>query len=124
MVAHILASVAQFERERIGERRAEAAMTLQKTARWQGGRIPFGYRPKRDGNGWVLVPDPETAPIVAWIAERIVSGQSASSLARDLEERRIKTPRGGKRWSTEVVIGVLRNPSTDRACALAKRSGA
>ena len=54
MVAHILASVAQFERERIGERRAEAAMILQKVARWQGGRFPFGYRPERDGNGWLL----------------------------------------------------------------------
>jgi site-specific DNA recombinase len=111
MVAHILASVAQFERERIGERRAEAAMALQKAARWQGGRFPFGYRPERNGNGWLLVPDPDTAPVVAWMAERIVRGQSATSLARDLEERGIRTPRGGKGWSAEVVIGVLRNPA-------------
>jgi hypothetical protein len=111
MVAHILASVAQFERERIGERRAEAAMALQKSARWQGGQFPFGYRPERNSNGWLLVPDPETAPVVAWMAERIIGGQSATSLARDLAGRGIKTPRGGKRWSTEVVIGVLRNPA-------------
>lgn len=111
MVAHILASVAQFERERIGERRAEAAMALQKVARWQGGRFLFGYRPERNRSGWLLVPDPDTAPAVAWMAERIVRGQSATSLARDLEDRGIKTPRGGKHWSAEVVIGVLRNPA-------------
>jgi site-specific DNA recombinase len=111
MVAHIFASVAQFERERIGERRAEAAMALQKAARWQGGRFPFGYRPERNGNAWLLVPDPDTAPVVAWMAERIVRGQSATSLARDLEERGIRTPRGGQGWSAEVVIGVLRNPA-------------
>jgi site-specific DNA recombinase len=45
------------------------------------------------------------------MAQRIVRGQSATSLARDLEERGIKTPRGGKHWSAEVVIGVLRNPA-------------
>jgi len=86
-------------------------MALQKVARWQGGRFPFGYRPERDAKGWFLVPDSDAAPVVAWMAERIVHGQSASSLARDLEERGIKTPRGGKRWGAEVVIGVLRNPA-------------
>src|SRR2546430_4668935 len=68
MVAHILASVAQFERERIGERRAEAAMALQKAARWQGGRVPFGYRPERDVKGGVLGPGPGAGAGGAWVA--------------------------------------------------------
>ena len=119
MVAHILASVAQFERERIGERRAEAAMALQKVARWQGGRFLFGYRPERNRSGWLLVPDPDTAPAVAWMAERIVRGQSATSLARDLEDRGIKTPREREALERRGRHRGAAESCADRASALA-----
>lgn len=110
MVATILASVGQFERERTGERRSEATEALLKAGRWPGGRYPFGYRPEKIGYGWFLVPDEETAPVVQWMADQIISGRSAGAVARDLDARGVPTPAGGKSWRTEVVIGNLRNP--------------
>lgn len=43
-------------------------------------------------------PDPDTAPIVVEIVERILRGESAESIARDLNERGIATPRNGQKW--------------------------
>jgi site-specific DNA recombinase len=109
MVATILASVGQFERERTGERRSEATEALLKAGRWPGGRYAYGYRPEKIGYGWFLVPDEETAPVVQWMAGQIISGRSAGAVARDLDARGVPTPAGGKSWRTEVVIGNLRN---------------
>jgi site-specific DNA recombinase len=110
MVAHILASVAEFERERTGERRREATEALHKAGRWSGGRFPYGYTAKKNGHGWQLVPDPEAAPVVQWMAEQVISGRAATAVARDLNERGVPTAAGGRDWRTETVIGNLRNP--------------
>ena len=110
MVAHILASVAEFERERTGERRREATEALLKAGRWPGGRYAYGYRAEKNGNGWYLVPDPETALVVQWMAQQVISGRAATAVARDLNARGVPTPAGGHEWRPEVVIGNLRNP--------------
>jgi hypothetical protein len=52
----IIAVIAQLERERVGERRAEASRYLREVSRWGGGRIPFGFAPAMSGSGYTLVP--------------------------------------------------------------------
>ena len=59
MLANILITFAEFERERISERRREAAVKLRQDARWGGGRVPFGYCAVKTAVGWELEPDPK-----------------------------------------------------------------
>jgi DNA invertase Pin-like site-specific DNA recombinase len=95
MVATILASVAAFERERIAERRREAAVFLRKHARYGGGVVPFGYRPEQiPGGGWTLVPDGEEAEVIRWAAGQVIAGRSVTALSEQLTRRGVMTSRG------------------------------
>ena len=64
------------------------------------GRMPYGYRRhlvEGDRTGRIeWVPDPETAPIVREIIDRVLAGQSLWTIGRDLDERGVQPPsRGG-----------------------------
>ena len=82
LLANILCMFAQFERERIGERRGEAQAKFRQTARWGGGRAPFGYVAVKNHDGWYLEPDPDSRAV--WACEQIIAGKSASEVAREL----------------------------------------
>ena len=82
MFANALIAFAQFERERMAERRRDAAKTLREAGRWGGGQVPFGYRPERDGNGWILVKDSKLAEIAGVMADRIIAGETLSAVSR------------------------------------------
>jgi site-specific DNA recombinase len=45
MMANLLVSFAQFERERMSERRSDARREVRGSGGWDGGRVPYGYRP-------------------------------------------------------------------------------
>lgn len=111
MVATILASVAQFERERIAERRREGAEHLRKKGRYGGGVVPYGYMPDEMATGgWQLVPDPDEAPLVQWAAEQVIAGRSITAVAAELTERGVLTSRGRTRWSDTSLGKILRSP--------------
>jgi site-specific DNA recombinase len=112
MVATILSSVAQFERERIAERRAEAAEWMRQDGRWAGTHIPWGYQAEpRPGGGWVLSPDPDVAPVVRAVVQKVISGQSVTALARELTDRGIPTSFGKTQWQPTSLRQLLRNPA-------------
>lgn len=108
MAANTLAVFAEFERERMAERRREALVTLRKNGWWNGGVAPYGYRPDPDGPHWVLVPDPAQAAVVRRMAAAILDGRSASAVARDLDAGGIR-PARGRAWTVSSVLFVLRN---------------
>lgn len=61
------------------------------------GKLPYGYRRiyEHRPTGTVLleqVPDPETAPVVAELAERLLAGESAYSIAADFDRRNLPSP--------------------------------
>jgi len=115
MVATILASVAQFELERSGERRKESAAYLRKSGLWGGGNFTYGYRPEArsgpEGKRWALVPDPETSQIVSLTAEKIISGSSAAAVCRYLKSAGVPTPNGGSEWRPQSLLVILRSPA-------------
>lgn len=82
-VATILAAFAQMERETIGARVREAKRYAREQGRWVGGSVPFGYRAVKNGNGWKVEADPETAESVRSWAKRIIDGESVASVAKD-----------------------------------------
>lgn len=67
-----------------------------------GGARRYGY--EADG---LTVNEPE-AEVVREMAARILSGESARSICKDLDRRGVK-PVKAARWSTNTVIGILRS---------------
>ncbi len=120
LLANVIIMFAEFERERIGERRGEAAAKLRRTGRWGGGQVPFGYRPVKVGDGgWTLEPDPGTSEVVSRITDMMIKGASLSAASRWLEDHGIPTPRESNRrkgstpyrWTPATVRKLLRSKS-------------
>lgn len=68
------------------------------------GRLTYGYRRVYDGRGQFTeqVPDEVQAPIVREIATRLVGGDGAKRIARDLNERGVRT-NAGKAWTHATI---------------------
>lgn len=120
MFANLLAMFAEFERERQGERRREAAIRIAEQGNWGGGLIPFGKRAERSGNGWRLVLDDEYAAIVRRMAKDIIGGHSLRDIARWLNAEGVPTSNdlsrmryGGEpknaAWAPASVKSILRS---------------
>lgn len=111
----LVADLAQWERENLGER---VRMGLTKRAQegdWAGGPAPFGYAcvevEERTGrrSRSRLVPN-ESAPVVKELFEKYLAGQGMRSLTLWLNrEKGLKGPRGGS-FSDTTVSQILGNP--------------
>jgi site-specific DNA recombinase len=108
-VASILVMFAEMERGRMRVRRRDAAKRIREALRWNGGKVPYGYEPYKDGPDWYLRPHPEHAKIVRWLADEVIGGRSCVSLTIDMNRRGILSAMG-KRWSDGSVLKLLRSP--------------
>jgi len=95
MFASFLAAFAQFERERIAERRADHARHARQLARWDGRSIPTGYRPVTVNNHFELEPEPVAAALVCRMAGMVIAGTSARQVAAALNTEGVPTLRYG-----------------------------
>ncbi|KFF60094.1 hypothetical protein JF66_06855 [Cryobacterium sp. MLB-32] len=95
------ADIAQKERERMVSRRTASIERMRRQGRNPGnGPAPFGYRSAAfaDGRpGRRFVVDHDEAQVIREVADRLVSGASASALARELTSRRVPMPRSAHR---------------------------
>lgn len=105
LVLNVYIGIAQGESEAISERvRLMHYDRARKGLVQKGGERPFGLT-----DNWnELVP--AEVKILHEAAERILEGESALSIARDFTAREIETTRGATRWSSEVLLKMLRNP--------------
>lgn len=103
MFAGLLSMFAQFERERIGERRAEAAAKLWSIGKWGGGKPPYGYRPD---NGKLVIDTHEQA-IVTDIAHRIIGCDSINHVCQILNQHKEPAPQRGQ-WTRTALTRILR----------------
>ncbi|RAV06622.1 recombinase family protein [Paenibacillus sp. YN15] len=84
---------------------------------YRGGSIPFGYRLEKSGKFnkkgkelLMVVIDPEEAAAVRWVyALADQEGYGQYRLAKLLNEKKIKTKRGGA-WASNMVSHMLNNP--------------
>lgn len=122
-IAGILVQFAEWELQRMRQRRGDAAKVLREEARWGGGPFPFGYIPYKEGAFWYLKPHPVYAKEVVWMAESVVAGKPPGSVAWSLTQRGIPTARDvqneffGKpvkkyAWTTTQVKHILRSDLT------------
>lgn len=96
MIANVIAGVAEGELEAIKERVTASKKKLRESGRWDGGRIPYGYRPSPiDSGGYTLEKDPETFPILRRIIEDFINGKPIRVIADELNKENIPTAQAG-----------------------------
>lgn len=104
LVLHVLASVAQWEREAIGERTAAAMRWKREAGEYTGGTVRYGYRLAADGR--TLEADEAEQAVVAAAVELRAAGLSLRMVGDALAARGL-LPRSGRRWHAETVKAVL-----------------
>jgi site-specific DNA recombinase len=93
--------------------RLRRAVAANAVAGRPGGRIPYGYRRVFDPQTRQLVaqePEPVEAPVVAELYRRLVGGHSLRAIARDFQERGIRT-RSGLVFSAQHLRSVALSPT-------------
>ena len=115
LLLQIRGAVAEYERTLIAER-----MRRGRQAKLRAGTLlpwttaPFGYRldPERPRRADAVRVEPGEAALVAQLFDWYLEPQATVyRLARRLTDLGVPTPRGGPRWNTASVRGILRNPS-------------
>jgi len=104
LVLNVLASVAQWEREAIGERTAAAMAHLRAEGRYTGGEAPYGYRLDADGRT-LLLHEGEQATIRT-AQDLRASGLSLRAVGAALAARGL-APRSGGRWHPQTVRALV-----------------
>jgi site-specific DNA recombinase len=107
-VATILAAFAEMEREMIAARTKDARAIIDAQGRFAGGRVPYGYQvvENPNGNGKILVPQPEESALLTSIAQDIIAGGSLFAAVQRLNSGELP-PRVGKMWRTTALRNVL-----------------
>jgi DNA invertase Pin-like site-specific DNA recombinase len=116
------AQAADYERQRMAERRSRAARRIRQESRYGGGLVPFGLKKQRSEVGWTLVECKPYADEVRSIVERILKGESANAIVMDMNKRRVPTSRDAQRilegkeptgavWATNSLLRYLRSPT-------------
>lgn len=104
LVLRLLTSVAEWEREVIGERTATAMRHLAEKGRYTGGRVPFGYELGADGE---MLLEVEAEQLVMRIAGELrTQGMSLRAIA-DTLERRGHRSRAGTKFSASAIAAML-----------------
>jgi DNA invertase Pin-like site-specific DNA recombinase len=103
----ILAAVAELEREMIAERTAGARAALVAAGYWNGGQIPWGYTVVEDGAHKRIVIDEGTRGHVVQAFEWAAEGRNPAWIARQLQAKGLRPPRGGESWSRKTVAVLL-----------------
>lgn len=108
------------EYQTINRRQQAGRLASVREGKWPSNKAPYGYSRRKLENqkGWTLVPD-DRAPIVKDIFRWYTNGIAAedgtlhrlgpAQVARRLNMLQIPSP-GGKDWTNQSVISLLRNP--------------
>ena len=103
LVLNVLMSVAQWEREAIGERTADA-LAAKKARGERVGSVPYGARLAADGVH--LVADPAEAATVALARELRAGGLSLRKVAAELDSRGYRS-RGGRPFAAVQIARMV-----------------
>jgi DNA invertase Pin-like site-specific DNA recombinase len=106
LVLNVLMSVAQWERETIGER-TRAALQYKKGRGERVGTIAYGF--ELDADGVHLVACPAEQAVLAAIRDLRAAGRTLTSIATELNDRGIKR-RGNGRWDHGFLSRLLSRP--------------
>jgi DNA invertase Pin-like site-specific DNA recombinase len=136
VMANVLMTFAEYEREVIGARVKDAYDKLLREGKYTGGMVIFGYRPVQQGNHWVYEIDPVYGPMVAEMADRFLRYETLGAIARWLNESGVPCPKdiirmrsanpktrakvSGAPWTPSTVRHILKSPAILGAATNAK----
>lgn len=100
LLYRLMAVLAEFERDLVGERTSAAMAHLRSQNRRISGRIPYGY--DLDVDGQHLVKNPDEQAVIAKVKRWHESGRSTRTIARLLNEQRIRSKLGKASSHTQV----------------------
>jgi DNA invertase Pin-like site-specific DNA recombinase len=114
VILALLGAVAEWERDRIGERIKDFRSHLASKGRWSSGRTPFGYRFNKDTKELDIY-EPE-AEVVRHIFNTYVNYSLGTfRVAERLNKEQKLTPRWGRRkhnfWTQSAIRYVLTHPA-------------
>lgn len=104
LVLNVLLSVAQWEREAIGER-TRAALQHKLAKNKRAGEVRYGWSLLDDGD--TLVPNVDEQQIINRILTNRESGKSLRQIADELNRDKIPAKKGGK-WTHSSVASVCK----------------
>lgn len=102
-----------YESEKLSLRIRRGVATAAKAGRPPMGSAPYGYARRYDPTTGALVgqePDPVTGPIAADIITKVSRAVPVSKICDDLNERKVKPPRG-QRWYRQRVREIALSPA-------------
>lgn len=99
LVLNVLGSVAQWEREAIGERTSAALAVKKSRMEKTGGLVPFGFNADEHGK---LTPNVNEQEAAALMRELRSAGMSFAKIAAELNLRGVATKTGGT-WAPMTV---------------------
>ena len=102
LVLNLLTSVAQWERETIGERTAAALGAKRARGEKTGGAVPFGY----DLEAGKLAENPQEQAIIRLIDDLKGRGHGYKAIAKELNEQGYTTKQGAE-WKQMTVKRVV-----------------
>lgn len=100
-----IASVAELERELIGERARLGLHALARELKWPNPYPPLGYDKAEDGR---LVVNAQEADLIRSIFKSYIEEKSMAQVAHILNKNGIKTKKGGE-WTARAVKNILTN---------------
>lgn len=112
----MMGTMAQFEREQIGERVKASALARISSGRWPGRSLPYGYKRIQDGDPspdgqkrYKIALDEEIAHKIKLVWEFAAENKSIRTIAKELSKKGLKSPSGSE-WRVQSILNVLRNP--------------
>ena len=122
LMLQIIAFSAEMETWNITQRALGSRATLRILKRYAGGWTPFGYQPvtKGEGTGFELEPDPDYAPVLIQMIDKLLGGYGLTAIAdwlnatgiptsKDLVRIRNGKKSAGLKWKYPAVTAVLRS---------------
>jgi DNA invertase Pin-like site-specific DNA recombinase len=103
LVLNVLASVAQWERETIGERTSTAMQHMRAQGEYTGGPVPYGYKLEASG---ALVRDPAEQAVLAEARRLRAAGLSLRAIAAELDRHGLRA-RNGKAFTPTQIMRLV-----------------
>ncbi len=109
LIANLLCSVSQWEREQIGERTHAVLQHRRLSGLTYSAQVPFGYRRVGEGKWARFVPVTHELEAVVTMHKLRAHGFSLRKIAHHLTVSGVVTKRGRSEWSPTSVRSILKN---------------